>query len=79
MPKSAPKSKLSDLEIFAANFTARRKELDLTTTELHRRTGIARSFLRQIGTGERNVSLALMSQLAAELDIPLYRLLMPND
>lgn len=60
---------------FARNFSARRKDLQLSYAEIHRRTGLAISYVSAVASGKRNVSLDTAAMLAVEVGQDLASLL----
>lgn len=59
---------------FAAAIRSRRKELGLSQDELSARSGLARSYITEVETANRNISLINVGRLARALELSIASL-----
>lgn len=59
---------------FAAAIRSRRKEMGLSQDELSARSGLARSYITEVETANRNISLINVGRLARALDLSIASL-----
>lgn len=70
------KSRSPELERFARNFRNARRSAHLSQRDVHRRTGLAVSYVSGV-EGGRNISIDKASLLADAVGVPLHQLLAP--
>lgn len=56
---------------FGAAIRSRRKELGMSQDELSNRSGLARSYITEVETSNRNISLFNIGRLARALYVPI--------
>lgn len=59
---------------FGAAVRSRRKELGLSQDELSARAGLGRSYITEVETSNRNISLINVGRLAQALELPVAAL-----
>ena len=72
-PKEIPEERA----IFARKFKAAREAAGLSQREIHRRTGLAQSYISGVERCTENISLDTMARLATLVGLPLHELLTP--
>ena len=77
LTRVAPADIAPECKIFAANFRRARQAAHLSQRDIHKRTGIAQSYLSAVERCLCNPSLDTLSKLAAAVGKPLYLLLKP--
>lgn len=69
---------LSAREVFARNVRRVRRWKEMSQEALALEAGLSRPYLGEIERAARSVSIDLMGQIAAALDVPLRDLVDPN-
>ena len=77
-PRSKPQPPASAREILAANLVALRNERGWSQEVLAFEAGLHRTFIAHVERHARNISLDNMEKIARALEVPCYRLLIPE-
>ncbi|MCJ8029965.1 helix-turn-helix domain-containing protein [Shinella yambaruensis] len=64
-------------ELFGRNLREARKVARLSQRDIHTISGYSQSFISEIETGKRSISLDNMAVLAKVLNVPLWTMLKP--
>ncbi len=64
--------------LFAEHFRQARIAAGLSQADVHRRTGLAQSYISEVETCVSNPSLEIMVKLANAVGVPLHELLKPQ-
>jgi transcriptional regulator with XRE-family HTH domain len=77
-PRSKPQSSATAREILAANLVALRNERGWSQEVLAFEAGLHRTFIAHVERHARNISLDNIEKIARALEVPCYRLLIPE-
>ena len=77
-PRSKPQPPASAREVLAANLVALRNERGWSQEVLAFEAGLHRTFIAHVERHARNISLDNMEKIARALEVPCYRLLIPE-
>jgi transcriptional regulator with XRE-family HTH domain len=77
-PRSKPQPSATAREILAANLVALRNERGWSQEVLAFEAGLHRTFIAHVERQARNISLDNIEKIARALEVPCYRLLIPE-